>query len=102
MYREKFDSAVSRAVARLPVLCEYCLPFVSVGGYFVALKGMQYQAEVMEAEKAVNILGGRIEEIVPVKLPGIEDARAVIYIKKIKKTPGTYPRKAGTPEKNPL
>ena len=102
LYREKFDIAVSRAVARLPVLCEYCLPFVSVGGYFVALKGMQYQSEAAEAEKAVDILGGRIEEIVPVKLPGIDDVRAVIYIKKIKKTPGTYPRKAGTPEKNPL
>lgn len=101
-YREMFDVAVSRAVARLPVLCEYCLPFVKVGGYFVALKGMQYGAEAEEAKKAVFLLGGKIEQIRPIKLPGLEDTRAVIYIKKVKKTPAVYPRKAGTPEKNPL
>ena len=102
LYREGFDIAVSRAVARLPVLCEYCLPFVKVGGYFVALKGMQYKEEEDEAKKAVFLLGGRIERVVPVKLPGIDDSRAVIYIKKVQKTPSQYPRKAGTPEKNPL
>ena len=101
-YREMFDVAVSRAVARLPVLCEYCLPFVKVGGYFVALKGMQYEAEAEEAKKAIFLLGGKVEAIRPVKLPGLDDIRAVIYIKKIKKTPAVYPRKAGTPEKNPL
>jgi len=101
-YREMFDVAVSRAVARLPVLCEYCLPFVKVGGYFVALKGMQYEAEAEEAKKSIFLLGGKVEAIRPVKLPGLDDIRAVIYIKKIKKTPAVYPRKAGTPEKNPL
>ena len=101
-YREQFDVAVSRAVARLTVLCEYCLPFVNIGGYFVALKGLQYAAEVDEAKRAIEILGGKLEKIVPVKLPGLDDVRAVLYIKKIKKTPTVYPRKAGTPEKSPL
>lgn len=102
VHREKYDVAVSRAVARLNVLCELCIPFVKVGGYFVALKGAQYAAESDEAKRAVSILGGKIEKIVPVKLPGIDDSRAIIYIKKIKPTSALYPRKAGTPEKNPL
>lgn len=101
-YREQFDVAVSRAVARLTVLCEYCLPFVKIGGYFVALKGMQYADEVDEAKRAIVLLGGKLEKIVPVKLPGLDDVSAVLYIKKVKKTPIIYPRKAGTPEKNPL
>ncbi|MDF2563841.1 MAG: Ribosomal small subunit methyltransferase [Massilibacillus sp.] len=102
VHREKYDVAVSRAVARLNVLCELCMPYVKVGGYFVALKGAQYVAEVDEAKRAVVILGGEIEKIVPVKLPGIDDVRAIIYVKKIKQTPVLYPRKAGTPEKDPL
>ncbi len=102
VHREKYDVAVSRAVARLNVLCELCMPYVKVGGYFVALKGAQYVAEVDEAKHAVVILGGIFEKIVPVKLPGIDDVRAIIYVKKIKPTPVLYPRKAGTPEKDPL
>lgn len=102
VYREKYDVAVSRAVARLNVLCELCMPFVKVGGYFVALKGAQYVAETQEATRAVELLGGKIEKTVPIKLPGIDDSRAIIYIKKVKQTPALYPRKAGTPEKNPL
>lgn len=102
IYREKYDVAVSRAVARLNVLCELCMPFVKVGGYFVALKGAQYAAETQEATRAVELLGGKIEKTVPIKLPGIDDSRAIIYIKKVKQTPVLYPRKAGTPEKNPL
>ena len=101
-YREQYQLAVSRAVARLNVLCELCLPFVKVGGWFIALKGAQYEDEVREAAKAVNLLGGKIENITPVILPGLTDKRAVIYIKKIAVTPQTYPRKAGTPEKKPL
>lgn len=101
-YREAYDIAVSRAVARLPVLCEYCLPYVKQGGWFIALKGMQYQEESEEAVRAIEVLGGKIEKTLPVKLPGLADQRAVIYIKKVKKTPAAYPRKAGTPEKNPL
>lgn len=101
-YREQYQLAVSRAVARLNVLCELCLPFVKIGGWFIALKGAQYEEEVREAAKAVNLLGGKIENITPVILPGLTDKRAVIYIKKIAATPQTYPRKAGTPEKKPL
>lgn len=101
-YRENFDIAVSRAVARLSVLCELCLPFVRVGGYFVALKGAQYKDEIVAADRAIKVLGGKIKEIVPVSLPGIDDVRAVIYIEKTAKTPKIYPRKSGTPEKNPL
>lgn len=101
-YRECYDIAVSRAVARLSVLSEYCLPFVKVGGYFVALKGAQYLEEIEEAKCAIQTLGGEIEKVIPIKLPELEDRRAVVYIKKIKTTPKVYPRKAGTPEKNPL
>lgn len=101
-YREKFDLATARAVARLPIICEYCLPFVKDGGTFIALKGRQYEEEATQAQKAIKVLGGEITDIMPVKLPEIDDKRAVIYIKKVKSTPKTYPRKAGTPERNPI
>ena len=101
-YREQFDIAVSRAVARLPVLAEYCLPFVKKGGVFAALKGMQYEQEVAEAMPALGMLGGRLQQVQPVRLPGLDDVRAVIYVKKTAATAAAYPRKAGTPEKNPL
>ena len=101
-YRESFDIAVSRAVARLPILCEYCLPFVKKGGHFIALKGMQYNDEAAEAVKAIKVMGGSRTEIRPVKLPEIDDKRAVIIITKTMPTPKTYPRKAGTPAKNPI
>lgn len=100
--REQYDLAVSRAVARLPILAEYCLPFVKVGGTFAALKGMKYSEEAEEAQKALKLLGAAKAELVPVKLPYLDDKRAVVYCKKIKSTSKTYPRKAGTPEKNPL
>ncbi|CVK18580.1 MULTISPECIES: 16S rRNA (guanine(527)-N(7))-methyltransferase RsmG [Sporomusa] len=101
-HRESYDIAVSRAVARLNVLCELCLPMVKVGGWFIALKGAQYEDEVHEAAKALTILGGKVADIRPVSLPGLADKRAVIYIKKVAATPPSYPRKAGTPEKKPL
>lgn len=101
-YREKFDLATARAVARLPIICEYCLPFVKDGGTFIALKGRQYEEEATQAQKAIKVLGGEISDIMPVKLPEIDDKRAVIYIRKVKSTPKTYPRKAGTPERNPI
>ncbi len=100
--REMFQVAVSRAVARLPVLVELCLPFVKPGGYFVALKGAQYKEEIEEAQYAISLLGGKLEKVQPVQLPGLEDIRAVLYIRKIKKTAAAYPRKAGLPEKKPL
>lgn len=101
-YRESFDIAVSRAVARLPILCEYCLPFVKKGGHFIALKGMQYNDEAAEAAKAIKVMGGSKTDIRPVKLPEIDDKRAVIIITKGMPTPKAYPRKAGTPTKNPI
>ncbi|WP_371375716.1 16S rRNA (guanine(527)-N(7))-methyltransferase RsmG [Sporomusa aerivorans] len=102
LYREVYQIAVSRAVARLNVLCELCLPLVKTGGWFIALKGAHYEEEVREAAKALSVLGGRIEAVQPVSLPGLADKRAVIYIRKAASTPEIYPRKAGTPEKKPL
>ena len=101
-YREQFDFATARAVARLPILCEYCLPFVKLNGMFIALKGRQYEEEIAEAGKAIKVLGGKLVKTMPVKLPELDDKRAVIYMQKVKATPKTYPRKAGTPEKNPI
>lgn len=101
-YREGYDIAVSRAVARLPILAEYCLPFVKKGGHFIALKGMQYAEELAEAQKAIKILGGADAISRRVVLPDLDDVRAVITIKKKMPTPKIYPRKAGTPTKNPL
>jgi len=101
-FREQYDVAVSRAVAKLDVLSEWCLPFVAVGGFFVALKGSRYSQEVEEAEGALQRLGGEIAKIQKIKLPGLDDVRAIIYIKKIKKTPAAYPRRPGAAEKNPL
>ncbi|WP_196593512.1 16S rRNA (guanine(527)-N(7))-methyltransferase RsmG [Pectinatus sottacetonis] len=101
-YREKYDISLSRAVARMPILCEYALPFVKQGGFFAALKGKVYKEEIEEAKNALNVLGGKIYKVKSVSLPGIEDVRAIIYINKINVTPALYPRKAGTPERNPL
>ena len=100
--REKFDVAVARAVAALPVLAEYCLPLVRVGGVFYAMKGSRYQEEVDAAHHAVEVLGGKITEVRPVQLPGLTDQRAIITIKKVRPTPKQYPRKAGTAVKKPL
>jgi 16S rRNA (guanine527-N7)-methyltransferase len=100
--REYFQVATSRAVARLNILCELCLPFVAVGGVFIAMKGAQYQEEVTEANKAIILLGAKVTELKPIVLPGLEDKRAVIYIQKQDDTPAIYPRRPGIPEKKPL
>lgn len=100
--REKFQIVTARAVASLPVLAEYCLPLVSVGGRFYALKGNKYQEEILEGKRAVKLLGGEIENVQEVKLPGLEDKRAIIIIRKAKPTEKKYPRKAGTASKKPL
>lgn len=101
-HREQYDIVVSRAVARLSVLSELCLPFVTVGGFFIALKGSQYSQEIKESTSALRLLGGEIAKIENIKLPGLDDVRAVVYVKKIKKTLPTYPRRPGVVEKNPL
>lgn len=101
-HRERYDFVTARAVARLSVLAEYCLPLVRPGGQFIALKGSRFAEEIDEGQAAVKILGGEILSAEPVKLPGLDDGRAIIKISKKKKTPAQYPRKAGTPEKQPL
>lgn len=101
-HRGRYDIAVSRAVARLAVLLEYDMPFLREGGTFIALKGKDAAAELAEAEKAIKILGGKAGALRPVTLPGVEDRRAIITVKKVMPTPKAYPRKAGTPAKKPL
>ena len=100
-FREQYGLVVSRAVARLPILAEYCLPFVHLGGYFVAMKGAEGVDETEEAKRAVDILGGKMDEIVDLKLPG-GDERHLVVIKKVKATPAKYPRGGGKPRKDPL
>ena len=101
-HRESYDLVVSRAVARLAVLVEYCLPCVKIGGYFISQKGPTIEEEVNESSKALVILGGEIEEIKKLNLPIIQDGRSMVVIKKIHPTPKQYPRKAGVPAKKPL
>lgn len=100
-YREKYDIATARAVASLPVLCEYCLPFVKVGGYLIALKGKNSEEEILAAKNAIKILGGKIEKIIDYSLPN-GDSRALIAIKKISQTASKYPRNKGQMTKKPL
>lgn len=101
-YREKFDLCASRAVANLSTLSEYCIPFVQKGGAFISYKSGTSDDEIKQAEKAVEILGGKIEKIDKFTLPGTDMGRALIKIRKRKNTPGRYPRKAGIPAKEPL
>ena len=101
-YRERFPLVISRAVARLSVLCELCLPFVEPGGYFVAYKGPDGTAELVAAQTALKELGGRHELTLPYLLPQNMGQRLLILIKKEEATPIKYPRKAGIPEKRPL
>lgn len=101
-FREQFDVVTARAVARLSVLSELCLPLVKEGGQFVALKAANADEEVKVAKRGVNLLGGEIEKVHAFTLPLEESERNVIIINKVKKTPKKYPRKPGTPNKSPL
>lgn len=100
--REKFDIAIARAVAGLDTLSEYCLPFVKVGGLFVALKGANFEQELSTASNAINILGGQVQNIEKVSIEEIDSLRANIFIKKIKLTPPKYPRGKNQPRLKPL
>lgn len=101
-YREQFDLCVSRAVANLSSLSEYCIPFVKPGGKFVAYKSGEIEEEVKQAEKSVSVLGGKTEKLEKFTLVGTELSRSFVQIEKKKRTPKIYPRKAGTPSKNPI
>jgi 16S rRNA (guanine527-N7)-methyltransferase len=101
-HRGQYDIAVSRAVARLSVLAEYCLPFVKRGGWVLALKGSKYEEEIEAAQNALARLGGKLVEARPVQLPGLDDGRAIVVLRKVKDTPAAYHRKAGLPAKKPL
>lgn len=100
--REKYDIVVSRAVANLSTLSEYCLPYVKEGGIFVAYKSEELVREQKEAERAIGILGGKIEKVFDFILPDTDFHRSLCVIRKVKATPKKYPRKAGTPAKEPL
>lgn len=100
-YREQFDVAVARAVARMATLVEYALPLVHIGGWFIAQKGVDVDEELESAVRALDELGGRVHQIVPVQLPGL-DKRHLIVVEKIARTSVKYPRRAGLPERKPL
>lgn len=101
-HREHYDWAVARAVAELPTLAEYLLPLVKRGGHALAQKGEGAPAETQTAEGAVKRLGGELEQIVPVELPGIVETRYLVIFKKVAATPPAYPRRPGVPAKTPL
>ena len=101
-YRSKFDYATSRAVAPLNVLLEYMLPLVKINGLCVCMKGSNSIEEIEESKKALEILGGKIERVDEFNLPGTDIRRTIIVIRKIKDTPKKYPRKPGTPSKEPI
>ena len=100
--REQYDISVSRAVANLSTLSELCLPYVNVNGKFISYKSEKADIELIEADNAIQILGGGNIEKIPFLLPGTEFERNIIVIDKIMKTPSKYPRKSGKPEKSPL
>jgi 16S rRNA (guanine527-N7)-methyltransferase len=101
-HREKYDWAVARAVANLPVLSEYLLPLVRVGGGVLAQKGASGPAEAQASEKAFKLLGGKLRQIIPVELPGVAEERYLVIVDKSAATPPLYPRKDGQPAKKPL
>jgi 16S rRNA (guanine527-N7)-methyltransferase len=101
-HREQYDLAVARAVASLPVLLEYCLPFVKVGGYFMAMKGPDAKEELIQSGKALDVLGGELVEAKTFSLPHTDYERCIVIIKKCRHTPANYPRKSGKPSKQPI
>ena len=100
--REQADWAVARAVASLPVLVEYLLPLIHLGGHALAMKGENAPAEVQIALPAIKILGGVLKEIIPVNLPGVEEDRYLVVVEKVASTPERFPRRVGIPAKRPL
>jgi 16S rRNA (guanine527-N7)-methyltransferase len=101
-YRERYDWALARAVARMPTLAEYLLPLAKVGGAILAQKGEDALVEVREAEDAIATLGGEVRQLVPVELRGLAETRYLVVVDKIAPTPAKYPRRSGMPNKRPL
>lgn len=101
-YREQYDLCVSRAVANLSTLSEYCLPYVKINGLFIPYKSGDIDVELEKSEHAVSILGGVVSDVIRFQLPGTDIGRSFVKIKKIKSTGKKYPRKAGLPSKEPL
>ena len=102
LYREKFDIVTARAVAKMSVLSEYCLPLVKKDGYFVALKGPKAEDELDEGQKALAVLGGKLIKDEELTLSGTTEERTLVLVKKVKETPKKYPRQAGTPRRKPI
>lgn len=100
--RENYDIVASRAVAKLNVLLEYMLPFVKIGGKCICMKSIEIDEELNEAEKAIKVLGGKIEKIDMISLENTNIQRKIVIIKKVDETPKKYPRKAGTPTREPI
>jgi 16S rRNA (guanine527-N7)-methyltransferase len=101
-HREKYDWAVARAVANLNVLSEYLIPLVRIGGGMLAQKGESGPAEAQSAEETMELLGGKLKQLIPVNLPGVADDRYLVVVEKVAATPPKYPRKPGIPMKQPL
>lgn len=101
-YREQFDVVTARAVARMSVLSEYCLPFACIGGKFIALKGANAQEELQDADKAIKTLGGKVIKEESFHLPKEKGERSIIWIEKVNSIPNKYPRQAGTPNRKPI
>lgn len=101
-YRSGFDTVVSRAVANLTVLSEWCLPFLKQGGYFLALKGPLADEELRDARRAITVLGGKVEDVFEAEIPFTDLKHKIIIIKKVGQTPLKYPRKSGIATKTPI
>ncbi len=101
-HREKYDYALARAVANLPILLEYTLPLVKIGGRVIAQKGSSAHAEANSSHKALQLLGGHLRQLVPVVLPGVAEDRFLVLVDKVAATPPLYPRRVGIPQKKPL
>ncbi len=102
LYREKYDVALSRAVASLPALAELALPFCRVGGLFIAYKKGDIRKEISDSQKAIDLMGGRLKEVVPVSSELFADERCLVVVEKVGPTPPGYPRRPGMPEKRPV
>ena len=101
-HREKYDWALARAVRRMSVLAEYLLPLVRVGGFALAQKGEGAEREAEDADKSIEVLGGRLDQVIPVEIPGVDEQRFLVVIEKVAPTPEKYPRREGIPGKRPI